>query len=81
MFHGFSWCFYEFLSISQMWPPTRFFWMAFCHSGLAILSSFLRSSKTPEIVATLGWVETLPFESQLFESQLIWTAGTSTDWF
>ena len=76
--HGFSWCFYQFLSIFPLdVAPTRFFScvLPLCHKSCH-LSSFLRSSKTPEIVATFGWVKKLPFESQL-----IWTAGTYADWF
>ena len=75
-----SWIFRVFLSISINFPVG-------CGTNSVLLdgvlrhkschlSSFLSSSKTPEIVATLGWVKKLPFESKL-----IWTAGTYTDWF
>ena len=71
-FHGVSINFYPFSR--WMWHQLGSFHV-FCHKSCH-LSSFLRSSKTPEIVATFGWVKKLPFESQL-----IWTAGTYTDWF
>ena len=51
------------------------FWSYHFAISIAILSSFLRSSKTKEIVATLGWVEKLPIHR---ESRLILTAGTYT---
>lgn len=65
--HGVSINFYQFLV--GCGTTTQFFWIAFCHKSASHLFSLLRSSKTPEIVARLGWVEKVRFE---FESQLIY---------
>ena len=54
-----------------MWPrlgSSHAFYRKSCH-----LSFMLRSSKTTEIVARLGWIQELPFESQLLYGLLALT--------